>query len=102
MVTRQFTYRFEGLPIFRLPGGGSAGMLSGEALISFDEKDRGFQIVSIWLHNGSINAPLVGLVRDYGEEACGPFELVHDAILVEREEVIGDLIDTMIDGGNAA
>jgi hypothetical protein len=104
MITRQFTYRFEELPILRMPGGAYAGMISGDATIRFDENTRGWRIDGIWLDNESIGSTImIQLEPDLGEDACGPYELVHDAILVDRDEAIGHLVDKAIDGdGDAA
>jgi hypothetical protein len=102
MIVGQFSYKFEDLPSWLLKGGGESGYVNGEALIQFDVNTRRWDIEGISIrderrHDG----PLVELERDEGENAVGMYEILYDAIKLDRDEAIQAAVDRIIDTENA-
>lgn len=95
-------YLFEDLPILRLPGGGAAGFVSGQALLHYDAVTRDWKIKVLSLRNEADGADpaLIDLLPDRGPDACGPYELVHDALICERKDRLAAHIDRICDRDN--
>ena len=101
MIVGLYDYTFEDLPLLNLGGGLTSAPVTGRAEIQFNTRTRGWKIVAIQIETTEDPSKLVLLSPDEGEGACGPFELVHDALLVDREESIEELVNHNIDTQNA-
>jgi hypothetical protein len=103
MILGTLKYHFEDVPLLRLGDNAVAGMVSGEATIHIDCTTRKWKIETISVLNDAairVGTAPIALLPDHGPEACGPFELVHDALHIECGDRIESEINRMLDSGN--